>query len=147
MKKEIRLPKLIVKKSNIHGKGVFTLEPIKEGQRIIEYTGEKIPGKEGDRRSEMDDKLTYIFILDDKYDIDGSVNGNEARLINHSCNPNSYTDIIDGKIYILADKDIISGEEISYDYSLEADEAMKCKCGAKKCRGVVNDPDSDYESK
>ena len=140
--KEIRLPKLIVKKSNIHGTGVFTTEPVREGQKIIEYTGEKIPGTEGDRRSEIDEKLTYIFILNDKYDIDGSVNGNEARLVNHSCDPNAYTDIFDDRIWIIADRNIKAGEEITYDYSFDADALEACHCGEKNCRGYINDAES-----
>jgi uncharacterized protein len=143
----MELPKLIVKKSGIHGKGVFASEPIKEGHKIIEYTGEKILGKEGDRRSEIDDKLTYIFILNDKYDIDGSVNGNDARLVNHSCDPNADTDVINDRIWIIADRDIAVGEEITYDYSFDADDLEECCCGSVKCRGYINDPDSEDTKK
>ena len=145
--KEIKLPKLVVKESQIHSSGVFAAEPIKEGQKIIEYKGEKIPGAEGDRRSELDEKLTYIFILNDKYDIDGSVDGNDARLANHSCNPNAYTDVIDDKIWIIADRDIMGGEEITYDYSFDADELEECYCGSEKCRGHMNDPDDESTKK
>lgn len=147
LKKEIRLPKLVVKKSGIHGTGVFAAEPIKEGQKIIEYKGEKILGQEGDRRSEIDDKLTYIFVLNDKYDIDGSVNGNESRLINHSCNPNTYVDIFDGHIWIIADRNIERGEELTYDYKFDADELELCFCGSIKCRGYINDPDGEITKK
>jgi uncharacterized protein len=139
----INLPKLRIKGSSIHGRGVFAAEPIKDDQKIIEYTGEKISSKEGDRRSEVDDKLTYIFILNGQYDIDGSVNGNDARLVNHSCKPNSYIDIIDSKIWIIADRDIKEGEEITYDYSFDADRLEGCCCGTEGCRGYLNDPDSD----
>jgi len=92
-----KLPKLCVRTSKIHNTGVFAAQDINEDQKIIEYKGEKIPSKEGDRRSEIDEKLTYIFILDDKFDIDGSVNGNNARLVNHSCKPNAYIDILNGR--------------------------------------------------
>lgn len=135
-----QLPKLVVKESNIHGTGVFAAEPIKESQKIIEYIGEKIPSAEGDRRSEIDEKLTYIFILNDKYDIDGSVNGNDAKLINHSCGPNTYTDLVDDGIWVIADKDIAEGEEITYDYSFDADDLEECHCKSKNCRGFINDP-------
>ena len=138
----MELPKLILKKSSIHGGGMFAVEPIKEGQKIVEYKGEKILSKEGDRRSEIDDKLTYIFVLNDEYDIDGSVNGNEARLVNHSCDPNAYADIIDAVIWIIADRDIAKGGEITYDYSFDADDLEECCCGSEKCRGHINDPDS-----
>ena len=138
-----RLPKIIVRRSKIHGAGIFAAQDIKEDQNIIEYKGEKILSKEGDPRSEIDEKLTYIFILDDKFDVDGSVNGNEARLINHSCAPNAYIDIIDSKIWIIADRDIAAGEEIAYDYSFDADELEECCCGSEKCKGYMNDPDSE----
>ena len=141
--KEIKLPKIRIKESQIHRLGIFAGEPIRDDQKIIEYKGEKIPGAEGDRRSEIDDKLTYIFILNDKYDIDGSVDGNDARLINHSCDPNVYIDIIDDHIWVIADRDIAKGEEITYDYSFEADKIEKCTCGSKNCRGFINDPDDE----
>ena len=141
--KETKLPKLIIKESEIHRKGVFAAEPIKEGQKIIEYKGEKISSEEGDKRSEMDEKLTYIFILNDKYDIDGSVKGNESRLINHSCSPNAYVDIIDDHIWVIADNDIVKGEEILYDYTLEADELLECNCNSKNCHGYLNDVESE----
>ncbi len=144
---ETKLPKVIVNESGIHGRGIFAAELIKEGQKIIEYTGEKIPSAEGDRRSEMDEKLTYIFILNDKYDIDGSVNGNDARLINHSCSPNAYTDSVDDGIWVIADKDIAEGEEITYDYSFDADGLEKCHCRSKDCRGFMNDPDDETTHK
>mgnify|MGYP001349645401 CR=1 FL=1 len=144
---ETILPKIIVKKSSIHGSGVFAAEHIKEGQKIVEYQGEKIPTEEGDKRSEIDEKLTYIFVLNDEYDVDGSVNGNEARLVNHSCDPNAYTDIIDDKIWIIADRDIAEGEEIAYDYSFDADELEECRCGSEKCRGYINEPDSEDTKK
>jgi|TARA_B100001971_G_scaffold211898_1_gene240668 hypothetical protein len=140
---ETILPKLMVKKSGIHGMGVFADEPIKEDQKIIEYKGKKISSKEGDRRSEMDEKLTYIFILNDEYDIDGNVNSNEARLINHSCDPNTYIDIIDDHIWVIAERDIAEGEELSYDYCFDADELEECRCLSKNCRGFINDPDDE----
>ena len=143
----MKFPKIKVNKSQIHGRGVFANEPIKEDQKIIEYTGEKISGEEGDRRSEIDDKLTYIFNLNEKYDIDGSVNGNDARLINHSCSPNAYIDYINDHIWIIAERDIAIGEEITYDYSFDADELEKCICGSKDCRGYLNDPDDDTTKK
>jgi len=144
---KINLPQVKVLKSKIHDRGVFAQEKIKEDQKIIGYEGEKISSAEGDQRSEIDDKLTYIFILNDEYDIDGSVNGNHSRLINHSCSPNAYIDIIDDHIWVIADRDIAKGEEITYDYSFEADNIEKCICGSKNCRGYINDPDSEDTKK
>ena len=83
-----------VKKSKIHGTGVFATKNIKKNTKIIEYIGEKINKSEGDKRSEerikkfLDSKTTgsvYIFELNKNYDIDGSPLYNKARYINHSC--------------------------------------------------------------
>ncbi len=144
---QLDLPTVELRKSGIHGQGLFTLHPIKKGEKIIQYKGEKISGEEGTRRSEQHDYLTYIFILNDSFDIDGAVNGNEARFANHSCVPNSCIDIFGEKIWIIANKDIEKGEEITYDYALDADEILKCECGAKDCRGYINDPDDDSTKK
>lgn len=141
MDEPAKFPKLAVRESAIHGRGVFAAEPIKEGQKIIEYTGEKISSAEGNRRSEMSKNLTYIFILNGQYDIDGSVNGNDARLINHSCDANAYIGIIDGHIWVFADRDIAEGEELTYDYSFDADKLEECNCKSGKCRGFINDPE------
>ena len=98
-----------VRKSSIHGTGIYATKNIPKNKKIIEYVGEKISKKEGDIRSEkrlkkyLDSKITgsvYIFELNRKYDIDGSVKYNKARFINHSCNPNCEVDIIDDHIWI-----------------------------------------------
>ena len=98
-----------VKKSKVHGHGVFAKTKIPKSKKIIEYIGEKISKKEGDKRSNA--RLTkylgseetgsvYIFELNKKYDIDGSPLYNKARYINHSCDPNCEVDISNGKIWI-----------------------------------------------
>tara|TARA_B100000161_G_C33430853_1_gene360079 strand:+ start:235 stop:717 length:483 start_codon:yes stop_codon:yes gene_type:complete len=139
-----------VKKSKIHGSGVFASEDIKAGQKIIEYVGEKITKKEGDIRSEKRIKRylnsnktgsVYIFELNKKYDIDGSFKYNKARYINHSCNPNCEVDIIRGKIWIISKKKIKKNTELSYDYGYEFDKDDYtdhiCKCGSRKCIGYI----------
>jgi len=136
-----KFPKVFLDKSRIHGQGLFAGEKIKEECRIIEYKGEKIPSGEGTVRSTEDEVLTYIFTLNDKYDIDGAVNGNQARFANHSCDGNTYVDIIRGRIWLIAKQDIEEGEEITYDYSLDADDLLVCKCGSKRCRGYMNEAD------
>ena len=83
--------------------------------------------------------ITYIFTLNDNYDIDGAVNGNDARFANHSCDGNTSVDIIRDKIWLIAEQDIDTDEEITYDYSLDADDLLACWCGAKRCRGYMND--------
>ena len=100
---------IVVKKSSKHGKGVFSTKEIKKNTKIIQYIGEKISKAEGDRRSALrikrflNSKKTgsvYIFELNKKYDIDGSLIKNKARYINHSCDPNCEVDIIRGDMDI-----------------------------------------------
>ena len=141
---------IVVKKSSKHGKGVFSTKEIKKNTKIIQYIGEKISKAEGDRRSALrikrflNSKKTgsvYIFELNKKYDIDGSIIKNKARYINHSCDPNCEVDIIRGKIWISSIRNIKKGEELTYDYGYEFDkEDYKdhiCKCGSRKCIGYI----------
>jgi len=139
-----------VKKSKVHGNGVFSTQKIKKNKRIIEYIGEKINKSEGDKRSELRIKKylkskthgsVYIFELNKRYDIDGSPIYNKARYINHSCDPNCEVDIIKGRIWISSIRDIQKGEELSYDYgySFDKDDYKDhiCKCGFKNCIGYI----------
>ena len=139
-----------VKKSKIHGSGVFASENIPKGKKIIEYIGDKITKSEGDRRSELRIKKylnsrktgsVYIFELNKKYDIDGSPLYNKARYINHSCDPNCEVDILEDQIWISSIKKIKKGEELTCDYGYEFDKSdfkdHICKCGSKKCIGFI----------
>ena len=139
-----------LKKSKVHGIGIVALKNISKKTNVIEYIGEKISKKEGDRRSserikkylnKENEGSVYIFELNKKYDIDGSPMYNNARYINHSCNPNCEVDIIDNKIWIIAIKNIKKGEELSYDYGYVFDKddfkEHVCKCASKKCIGYI----------
>lgn len=137
------LPKVFVDRSAIHGEGLFAGEYIRKGRRIIEYTGEKVPSGEGTTRSRNDEELTYIFTLNDEYDIDGSVNGNEARFANHCCDGNAWVDIIRNRIWVIAERAIPEGEEITFDYRLQGEELYECVCGSENCRGYMNDADDE----
>lgn len=115
------------------GLGMFAATPIKKGKFILEYTGVRITSEEAEEHSSR-----YLFELDDKWTLDGEVDSNVARFINHSCDPNCEAEIEDDRIMIYALKDIGVGEELSFDYDQEYfDEFIKpigCKCGAKKHR-------------
>lgn len=139
-----------VKKSKIHGTGVFASMDIKRGEKIIQYVGDKVTKSEGDKRSAYRIKnylnssktgSVYIFELNSKYDIDGFVRKNKARYINHSCDPNCEVDIIKNEIWISSIKKIKKGEELSYDYgySFDKDDFRDhvCKCGSKNCIGYI----------
>lgn len=138
-----KLPNVFVDKSGIHGDGLFAGERIRQGRRIIEYKGEKVPSGEGTTRSRNDEELTYIFTLNDKYDVDGAVNGNESRFANHSCDGNTYVDIIRNRIWFIAEQTIEEGEEITFDYRLQGEELYPCVCSAVFCRGYMNDADDE----
>jgi uncharacterized protein len=139
-----------LRRSKIHGLGAFARKDIPKGTRIIEYTGEKISNAEADRRYD-DDKVenhhTFLFILNSKQCLDATYEGNEARFINHSCDPNAEAFIPRGRIWIEAIKDIPKGAEIAYDYGYEDDKKYTredyrkymCVCGAKNCRGTIVD--------
>ena len=139
-----------VSKSKVHGKGIIATEDIKKNTKIIQYIGEKVTKKEGDKRSEerlnkyLNSEITgsvYIFELNNKYDIDGSVLYNKARYINHSCEPNCEVDISNGEIWISSIKKIKKGDELSYDYGYEFNKNdfrdHRCKCGSKECIGFI----------
>lgn len=141
----------VLRKSAIQGTGAFATRTIRKGQRIIEYTGEHIDNDEADRRYD-DEKMkrhhTFLFIVDDKEIIDGAVNGNDSRYINHSCDPNAEA-VIEGKrIFIYALRTIRPGEELVYDYQYERTEDhteedekfYRCLCGAPNCRGSILAP-------
>lgn len=142
-------PKIVVKNSRIHGRGVYAGRPLKKGERIIEYKGELISWKEADRRPPSDPKdpnHTFFFSLEDgKRVIDAAVGGNAARWINHACEPNCETEEDEGRVFIEALRDIKPGEELFYDYGLIIDERItptlkaqfRCLCGARKCRGTM----------
>ncbi|MDO8561759.1 MAG: SET domain-containing protein [bacterium] len=111
------------------GKGLFADKNIKKGDFILEYMGKKIPTPDADKM-----KSRYLFEIDEKWTIDGSSRTNTARYINHSCDPNTAAEILDGRIMIFAVRAIKKGEEVTIDYDKEYfDEFIKpvgCKCRA-----------------
>ncbi len=140
----------VLKKSRVHGYGIFAKKNINKDTLIIQYVGEKVTKKEGDRRSEerirkyLNSEKTgsvYIFELDKKFDIDGSPSYNKARYINHSCDPNCEVDVVNGEIWIKSIKSIKKNVELSYDYGYDFDKDDYtdhiCKCGSNKCIGFI----------
>ncbi|HWP24132.1 MAG TPA: SET domain-containing protein-lysine N-methyltransferase [Candidatus Binatia bacterium] len=137
-----------VRRSPIHGRGVFALVKIRKGARIVEYKGERISHEEADQRyAKLHEHSphTMLFTVDDEIVIDATRKGNSARWINHSCAPNCEVVDEDRRIFIEARRDIAPGEELTYDYNLQIGEphtaaakrAHACFCGAKRCRGTM----------
>jgi uncharacterized protein len=128
---------LLIRKSGIHGCGCYTTVPIAEGTHIVEYTGGRLSKKQADELyNERAD--TYLFCIGEgDYVIDGD---SVAAFINHCCEPNCETDEFDEHIWIIAQRDIAAGEELTYDYNLydgDDDDEAPCRCGAKQCRGSM----------
>ena len=127
-------------RSRIHNNGQHAQCDIPAETRIIEYVGERISHKKADARVEADEgHCVYLFELNDKVILDGDTDYNLAKYINHSCEPNCYSEI-DGKhIWIMAERDIKKGEELVYDYGFQRPgwEDHPCHCGSKNCFGFI----------
>jgi SET domain-containing protein len=137
-----------VRRSRVHGRGVFALRRIRKGTRIIEYLGDRVSHRQADLRYEhkdISDNHTFLFIVDRSVVIDGGTNGNDARFINHSCDPNCESLIEDRRVFIEAIRTIQPGEELTYDYQIgrdrsdppNVDDIYACRCGAGECRGSM----------
>lgn len=128
---------LIIRSSSIHAAGCYTTRRIKKGTRVIEYDGPRFMKDEADERYK-DRDITYLFSCGEDNDrvIDGF---GTAMFINHSCDPNCESEDVDGRIFVVAIRDIAAGEELTYEYNLydSDDENADCYCGAKKCRGTM----------
>lgn len=140
--------RFIVRRSGIHGRGVFALTDIPKGARLMEYIGERISHKEADRRYAAEHEHsphTMLFAVDDKIVIDATRWGNSSRFINHSCSANCEADEEDGRIFISTSKKVTAGAELTYDYNLILEErhtpavkrAHACFCGTRGCRGTL----------
>ena len=150
--------KIVARLSSIHGNGVFATEAIAKGERIVRYRGTLRSHDEVDEEyGEIDeDGHTFLFTLNDEYVIDANYEGNKARWINHSCDPNCEAVIEehDGrnrkkdKVFIEAIRTIKPGEELTYNYGITLDEphtarlkkVWECRCGSKKCTGTMLQP-------
>lgn len=135
------MQKYFRKKSGINNLGLFAGRDIKKGEKVIEYKGRKLTHKQVEEDDRFDNsKAIYLFTLNERYVLDGDTKTNTAKYINHSCDPNCEVDIIKGKIWIIAIKDIKKGDELSYDYGFGYDADFRqfpCKCGSKNCCGYI----------
>ena len=150
--------KIVARKSAIHGNGVFALVPIAKGERIVEYKGRRRTHAQVDAGDSggVESGHTFLFTLNDDYVIDANFEGNTARWINHSCNPNCEAvleehegaDRRKDRVFIEAKRAIKAGDELTYDYGITLDEPhtarlkkiWACRCGAKNCTGTMLRP-------
>ena len=129
--------------SLIHMWGLFAGQDYKKDQMIVEYQGEVIqqplPDWHERRYEALDIDSCYMFMVGQRLFVDSTIKGNASRFINHSCDPNCYTRILDGKIIIFAKHAIAQGSELTYDYCFSTEEErITCTCGAEKCSGRLN---------
>lgn len=137
-----------IRRSTIQGRGAFAVRDIRKGERLIEYVGERISWAESDRRYDDTNAKrhhTFLFGVNKRIVIDAAVDGNDARFINHSCEPNCEALGEGTRIFIYAKRALKKGEELFYDYAYarekdttEEDEKLYvCRCGTAKCRGTI----------
>ena len=137
-----------IRESPMQGRGAFAVRAIPAGVRLIEYAGQRLTPAEADARYpdvEGERHHTFLFAIDDEIVIDAAFEGNEARFINHSCEPNCDAVIDDGRIWIETIRAVEPGEELAYDYAYVLEERhspaakrrFPCRCGAANCRGTI----------
>jgi SET domain-containing protein len=132
MPKPTALPRIVRKRSKLHGFGVFAREPINKNKRIIDYAGELVSNKVSEKREDryLKKGCIWVFRVNRAWSRDAAVGGNIARFINHSCTPNCWIEV-DAKtktIWIRAAKAIKPGQELVYDYNTEGDKVIPCRC-------------------
>ena len=150
--------KIVARRSEIHGNGVFANEQIEKGERIIRYRGRLRTHDEVDAEygGEEENGHTFLFTLNDEYVIDGNFDSGVARWINHSCSPNCEAVVEEDdrgrkdrdKVFIEALRRIKPGEELTYNYGIVLEERYTpklkklwaCRCGSKKCTGTLLQP-------
>ena len=125
------LPTITRRRSSVQGYGVFAMQEINKNARVIDYAGELIRnGKACEAREDryMRDDCVWVFRVNRAWSRDANVGGNIARFINHSCTPNCWIDVVDKTIWIRAARRIYPGEELTYDYAIDGELTIPCRC-------------------
>lgn len=139
---------IVVRRSKVHGLGVFAARVIRKGEVIDEYTGERISHAAANRRyrhRDVNDNHTFLFTVSSRTVIDATRRGNDTRFINHRCDPNCEPRIRRGRVFIVAIRTIRAGEELGFEYNIgredddppNVDDIYACRCGARRCRGTI----------
>ena len=126
-----RVPRIVRRRSQVHGYGVFAAEPIVKNARIIDYAGELVRNDEECEAREtryLEQGCIWVFKVNRAWSRDAAVGGNIARFINHSCQPNCWFEVVDKTIWIRASRPIRRGEELTYDYSTVGERTIPCRC-------------------
>ncbi|MGF6770505.1 SET domain-containing protein [Paraburkholderia sp. GAS199] len=141
-------PRFVVRRSPVHGRGLFAIRTIAAGALICEYKGTRVKWQDvqqHNRPGEAEAGHTFLFDVEHGLVIDGSKGGNSARWLNHSCSPNCEAELSNNRIFIYALRAIAPGEELALDYALVVDERHSrkvceqylCRCASPECRGTM----------
>ncbi|MDQ3212588.1 MAG: SET domain-containing protein-lysine N-methyltransferase [Acidobacteriota bacterium] len=130
MTRPASLPRIIRRRSKLHGFGVFAAESINKNTRIIDYAGELVRNDQVGRREAqyLREGCIWVFRVNRRWSRDAAVGGNVARFINHACRPNCWFEVVDTTIWIRASRFIAAGEELTYDYATVGDHTIPCRC-------------------
>jgi SET domain-containing protein len=130
MPKTKRVPRIVRRRSAVHGSGVFAAEQISKNTRIVEYAGELVRNDASEAREEryLAEGCIWVFRINRRWSRDGAVGGNISRFFNHSCTPNCWIEIVDRTIWIRASRTIYPGEELTYDYQTDGEQTIQCRC-------------------
>ena len=125
-----KLPKIVRRRSKVHGFGVFAAGPISKNTRIIDYAGELVPSRQSEPREEryLAQGCIWVFRVNRAWSRDAAVGGNVARFINHTCRPNCWIEVVGKTIWIRASRTIHKGEELTYDYATDGAQTIPCRC-------------------
>jgi SET domain-containing protein len=123
-------PRIVRRRSALHGWGVFAAEPINKNTRIIDYAGELVRNSESAERESryLEEGCIWVFRVSRTWSRDAAVGGNIARFINHSCTPNCWFEVVGTTIWIRASRLIRRGEELTYDYRTIGERTIRCRC-------------------
>lgn len=126
-----------VRKSSIDGLGAFAHGAVPARRKIGEFAGERISRSEARKRASRRTRIAIIEINSD-IAIDGARSGNRTRFVNHSCDPNTYIRICNGRIEFYALRNIAPGEELTCYYGQTHHEGTRrCTCNSANCRGFL----------